>query len=222
MTFAEFIKKYNGKGVDYDGNYGVQCFDLANQYCKDVVGCTGFTGMYAHQIYTDFNKQPNKAYFKRIANTPSFVPKKGDIVVWAGSLNGGIGHVAICNGIGNTSHFYSYDQNWTGKNDPCTIIRHTYDHVLGVLRPKAKPKPELDKSGYKLGDKATGCLAMKELLCLAYKLKLTTQKVAEDGGFGEGTKKAVNQLLGKWGYSQNGIAGSNFIKKLHSEIEKKI
>ena len=32
MTFEQFKNKHRGKGIDYDGNYGVQCFDLANQY----------------------------------------------------------------------------------------------------------------------------------------------------------------------------------------------
>lgn len=57
-------------------------------------------------------------------------------MVWAKSLNGTAGHVAVCTGEGTTSYFYSYDQNWNGKNDPCTKIKHDYSHVLGVLRPK--------------------------------------------------------------------------------------
>ena len=44
----------------------------------------------------------------------------------------------------------------------------------------------------------------------------------ENGGFGNGTLKAVNYWLKKWGYEQNGIAGDNFIKKLTVEIRKKI
>ena len=27
MTFDEYFKSINDKGVDFDGNYGVQCFD---------------------------------------------------------------------------------------------------------------------------------------------------------------------------------------------------
>ena len=95
MTFDEFVKKYKGKGINFDKAYGVQCFDLANQFNRDVVGCGMFTGLYARQIYEDFDKQAVKGYFTRIKNTPSFVPKKGDIVVWGGSLNGGIGHFFI-------------------------------------------------------------------------------------------------------------------------------
>ena len=40
--------------------------------------------------------------------------------------------------------------------------------------------------------------------------------------FGTGTLNAVNYLLGVWGYQQNGSAGENFIKRLHTEIDKKI
>ena len=40
--------------------------------------------------------------------------------------------------------------------------------------------------------------------------------------FGTGTLNAVNYLLGVWGYQQNGIAGENFIKRLHTEIANKV
>lgn len=222
MTFDEFVKKYKGKGVDFDKAYGVQCFDLANQFNRDVVGCGMFTGLYAKQIYEDFDKQAVKGYFTKIKNTPSFVPKKGDIVVWGGSLNGGIGHVAIATGEGNTKYFYSYDQNWTGRNDPCTKIKHNYNYVLGVLRPKDQtkinpPKPKvLDKSGFKKGNKSDGVLALKQLLMLA------GYKMDNNGTFGEGTQKAVNALLKKWGYSQNGIAGEKLIKKLAEKVDANV
>ena len=107
MTFDEFVKKYKGKGINFDKAYGVQCFDLANQYNRDVVGCGMFIGLHAYMIYTNFGSQPVKKYFTKIANTPSFVPKKGDIVVWGKSLNGEDGHVAIATGEGNTKYFIS-------------------------------------------------------------------------------------------------------------------
>lgn len=140
MTFDEYFKTRVGKGIDYDGSYGVQCFDLANDYAVKVLGGKQFIGMWAYEIYTNYASQPSKALFEKIANTPSFVPKKGDIVVWSKTLNGRAGHVAVCTGEGNTSYFYSYDQNWAGRNDPVTLVKHSYDHVLGVLRPKDQAK----------------------------------------------------------------------------------
>ena len=40
-----------------------------------------------------------------------------------------------------------------------------------------------------------------------------------DGGFGGETQRAVNTLLKKFGYSQNGIAGEKFIKKLGEKLK---
>ncbi len=229
MTYKEFIAKYNGKGMDYDAVAGVQCVDLAKYYLKEVFGISAGAWGDAHAYYDNYDNLPLlKANFERIPNTPSFVPKQGDIVVWSANLNGGWGHIAIATGEGNTNTFYSYDQNWNGRNDPCTKVRHTYSHVLGVLRPKdstkltgIKPLSVLDRKGCKLNDKNTGVLAIKCLLLLAYKLGMTT-KVAKDAGYGKGTQIAVNSLLKKWGYKPNGIAGVNFIKRLHSEINAKI
>jgi hypothetical protein len=138
MTYKDFIAKYNGKGIDYDGVAGVQCVDLAKQYLHDVFGISPGAWGDAHAYYDNFNSIPAlKNNFTRIANTADFVPKQGDIVVWSSALSsGGWGHIAIATGEGDTTYFYSYDQNWTGKHDVCTKIKHTYKCVLGVLRPK--------------------------------------------------------------------------------------
>ena len=325
MTFDDWVSKRKNKSIDYDGYYGVQCCDLANDYFANVHGIPSsalFVFCNAINYFTDFNKFKTvlQTKFKAVKNTPSYVPKKGVVAVFKGHGNG-IGHISICTGEGNTSNFYSYDQNWTGRNEGFTKVKHDYSDIAGFLEPVdrsnidviIKPanvsgfkavsissnavkltwnkvsgadgyivyryntltnkyariakggnltftdknltsgtsykyairayktvngkevlspkypeitavttKPILDKSGYKSGDKTTGCLAFKELLLLAYNLKMTKYKVAKDGGFGNGTKNAVNELLGKWGYQQNGIAGAYFIKKLHTEIEKKI
>ena len=136
MTFDEYFAKVKGKYIDYDGKYGVTCFDLANDYSKNVLDGKQFLGLYAWEIYENFDNQPSKDLYKRIKNTPDFVPQKGDIIVWAKSLNGEAGHVEVCTGNGDTTWFESYGQNWTGNHDACTLLSHNYNHVLGVLRPK--------------------------------------------------------------------------------------
>ena len=143
MTYDQFIKNHLGKAVDYDGAAGRQCVDLIEAYCDEVFG-SGIKNFYfdGKHFYTLFeNSAWLKKNFTRIANTPDFVPKKGDIAVWGGNLSsGGWGHVAICTGEGDTTYFMSYDQNWTGNQDPCTLIRHNYRAFLGVLRPKDQSK----------------------------------------------------------------------------------
>lgn len=137
MNFDEFVKKYNGKATDYDGGCGVQCVDLAKLYMDKVLGIKiGAIGN-AEAYWRRYNELSilNKN-FDRIANTPTFIPQKGDIVVWD-LRHGKYGHIAIADGVGTTSYFYSYDQNWGGK--AMKRVKHTYkDGFAGVLRPKRK------------------------------------------------------------------------------------
>ena len=137
--FDKFFTERLNKGIDYDGQYNVQCFDLANDYAVNLIGGKPFIGMGAYEIYTNFANQPSKDLYERIPNTPEFVPIKGDIMVWGTGL-GKNGHVAICNGKGDTTWFESYEQNWTGHNDSVALIKHNYNNVLGVLRPKDQSK----------------------------------------------------------------------------------
>lgn len=85
----------------------------------------------------------------------------------------------------------------------------------------AKTKPILDKAGFKNGDKDLGVLALKQLLALARDKGMTAVKFdPSHDGFFDGTEKAVNDILTKWGYQANGTAGENFIKKLANALEK--
>ena len=213
MTYDEFIKAHVGKAVDFDGAAGRQCVDLATAYFYEVFG-SGIKNFWfdAHHFFTLFEQNAwLKKNFTKIANTPDFVPKKGDVAVWGTSLSsGGWGHIAICTGEGDTTYFYSYDQNWTGNGDPCTKIRHNYRAFLGVLRPKDQSKISpnvLDSTGFKRGDKGLGVYFLKRwLIAKGYKMD-------DNDSFGAGTEKAVNAILGAAGYAQNGVAGSGFARK---------
>lgn len=86
-----YIKTLEGKGWDFDGAYGWQCFDLANMYWNKLFG-HGLKGQGAADI-------PNVNNFKGEAkvynNTPSFKAQAGDVVVFNRNYGGGYGHVAI-------------------------------------------------------------------------------------------------------------------------------
>lgn len=132
MTYEEFVNNYNGKAIDYDGVAGVQCVDLAKIYLDKVFGIKAGAWGNAHAYYDNFNNIAElRNNFDRIANTASFVPRKGDICVWSKSMNG-YGHIAIATGEGNTSYFYTYDQNWNGK--AMKKVQHNYKYFSGVLR----------------------------------------------------------------------------------------
>ena len=139
MNYNEFIKTYKDKSFDYDGVSGVQCVDLVKQYLNKVFGIKPGSWGNAKDYYEDYNSNKTlKANFTRIANTPEFVPKKGDIAVWGTGLGNKYGHIAIATGEGTTSYFYSYDLNWNGKT--VKKVKHTYKGFLGVLRAKDQEK----------------------------------------------------------------------------------
>lgn len=138
MNYDEFIKAYNGKGFDYDGVSSIQCVDLIKMYLDKVLNIKPGSWGNAKDYYENFNNLPLKNYFDRIANTPTFVPQKGDIVIWGTGLGNKYGHIAIATGEGNTRQFYSYDLNWGSK--VVHKVLHNYTGFLGVLRAKDQNK----------------------------------------------------------------------------------
>lgn len=147
MNYNEFINEYNGKGFDYDGVSGVQCVDLIKMYVDKVFGIKPSSWGNAKDYYENFNNLPLKNYFTRIANTPDFIPQKGDIAVWGAGLGNKYGHVSIATGEGTTSQFYSYDLNWGQK--VVHKVLHNYKGFLGVLRPNDQSK--IIDERYKVG-----------------------------------------------------------------------
>ena len=158
MIIDDFIKKWDQKGIDFDGVYGDQCMDLMHQYCVEVLGLTdgkilrapSAKDVWLTNIY-------GKEKFESIQNTPTGVPNRGDIVLWGTGI-GPYGHVAIFN-TGDINTFYSFDQNFpTGTK--CHIQKHDYKGVLGWLRYLPTSPPGSIPAG---GDTASLLAKIKEL-----------------------------------------------------------
>lgn len=128
MTLNDFIKKYNGRFVEYhsfSANSKNQCVDLANAYIVEVLGLPAIIGTNAQDFPTKRGKN-----FEWIVNTPEGLPQEGDLMIFKSA--DGVGHISIFV-EGNLSLFRSFDQNYpTGS--PCKIVQHNYRNVLGWLR----------------------------------------------------------------------------------------
>jgi len=136
MTAKEFIDWALKNGpLDWDKAYSAQCVDLFRFFHNKCVNSANqpksVSG--AKNFWTNYESDPvlNQNYTK-IENTPDYVPKEGDVMIWR---NGEFGHISIATGSGDTNKFKSLDQNWTGKNE-IAIVEHTYGYVYGCLRPK--------------------------------------------------------------------------------------
>ncbi|WP_290911243.1 CHAP domain-containing protein [Eubacterium sp.] len=206
MTFDKWVKKNIGRGIDYDGTYGVQCVDLAKHYIKNVLGITPQSIGNAIEYY---NKRKTSEYltknFKWIDNTAEFIPKKGDLCVF--TSRSGHGHISVATGKGTTSYFYSYDQNFPkAKHEPMTLIKHSYNSFLGVLRPlnqanigaeKKKPTPTKKVAYFKLykgkSDSLVDALeAVGAKSDFSYRKKVASKNKIKDY---KGTAEQNNKLL---------------------------
>lgn len=131
MTYLDFKNKYIGHGIDFDGYYGFQCMDLAEQYNKEVIGANKIGGN-AKDAVTNYDKTK----YTYIVNTPTGVPTQGDIMVWGAMPGNSYGHIAIFD-HGDINSFTSLDQNWP-VGSITHLQSHNYNYLLGWLHPKSQ------------------------------------------------------------------------------------
>lgn len=142
ITYKEFIEKYKGKKVDYDGVSGVQCVDFAKLYLTECFGIKCGTMGNAKEWWT--NRQLNKIISENfdcikvnakrpVSTTPV---RQGDIGI---RTSGTYGHIFICDSVSGPSITY-YDENGTGNHDAVTKRNKPYTsyYVHGLLRKKTE------------------------------------------------------------------------------------
>lgn len=124
-----FVTKYNGKYVDFDGMYGAQCADLAQQFNYEVVGGKRFSSQYTGGAQDYWRTYDTSKYTKVSASS---TPRKGDVAIWkAGSAtNATYGHVAIVLADGG-----SYIKTFTQNPGAAHVGNITKQDLLGYLRP---------------------------------------------------------------------------------------
>jgi hypothetical protein len=122
-TYQEFKNKWLGKGIDYDGAYGFQCFDVINQYILEM---TGQRPLMKLMKASDIFKRPEGIFpdlgkWQIIPNSHGLYPKQGDIIVWDDAgWNGFYGHTAIIDSA-NNDNCQALQQNGLAPTLPCKI-----------------------------------------------------------------------------------------------------
>ena len=129
LTMDQFYKKYNGKAIDYDGAYGVQCVDGFRLLCMEL-GIPGKAtpnnwadGYWIYRNDLGFNK-----YFNYITDYKQL--KNGDVTIWKrGSKSHSSSHIAL---------YYNgreFGQNQGGNRAFC-LKATDFSDICGALRPK--------------------------------------------------------------------------------------
>jgi len=199
MTFDEFIKKWEGSGIDFDGHYGDQCVDLYREYVKDVLGLPQSPPVRgAEDIWDSYLPD----HYERILNTIEAIPQKGDIMIFN---FGEYGHVSIFIS-GGQLQFTSFDQNYP-LGSFCAKRNHDYYSIIGWLRPKNgivdgspsieapmddQTKIDLGKYGVMEIQRIRGELAAKAAVEKKYKALLENP---QEGGITEGQIVKLEEVI---------------------------
>lgn len=136
MSFEEFIIKYNGKKVDYDGAYGAQCVDLFRQYNKEVWG-NPHTGSVigAKDLVVNYERMPLEQRFLSLVPVSRKLVKAGDVAVWGESSSNKYGHVALVVSFLNDDFMIVFEQDGF-KQDGAKLNVRSVKNIIGFLRNK--------------------------------------------------------------------------------------
>lgn len=148
MTQSQFILWITnsiGRKYDFDGWYGFMCYDYANAGFNALYPGYHLSGIDACNIASD-----NSALLSSRAtvykNTPSFLAKPGDMVLFPNTFGDGHGHVAWVLSA-TLSQLVLVEQNWEnggwtygpeqggGGWEPATKRTHAYDPNMIFIRP---------------------------------------------------------------------------------------
>ena len=104
MTYTEFRDKNMGKYLDFDGEYGCQCWDLAQFYFRDVLGLPRYI-LDGCDLVSNMLIPPKREvldqYFDEV---PMNKMQQGDVVIW------NWGHIAVYDHYENGECYY-FSQN---------------------------------------------------------------------------------------------------------------
>lgn len=182
------------------------CDSIVKAFCGELEKNGYFAGLYISRspLQTYISSDVANRYALWIAEYGSRCNYNGSYGMWQYSSTGRV------NGI-----------NGNVDMDECYV---DYPKLIkeGGFNGYTKPATikVLDSDGLKYDDKnGLAVLALKQLLYIAKKKGWITANFKNDMGFGDGTQKAVNEMLKRWKYKQNGVAGENFIKKLGEELK---
>ncbi len=83
VAFDTWLESVEGQSIDMDGAYGAQCWDLFDNYTKNVVGSPGIsctdTG-YAVDLWTMFDSNGASAYY--VQKPATWKAQPGAVAIW--------------------------------------------------------------------------------------------------------------------------------------------
>lgn len=189
------------------------CESIVKAFCNTLEEAGYYAGLYMSRspLQQYISTSTASRYALWVAEYNSQCNYSGSYGMWQYTSSGKV------NGISG-----NVDCNYCYVDYPAKIKSGGFNGYTKSTNTNSTDTKVLETSGYKVGDKTIGVLSYKSLLIMARQLDIIKQGVDNNQTFGDGTKKATNELLKKYGYAQNGIAGEKLIKLLQDDINKNI
>ena len=142
-----WFEKAVGRPMNPDNAYGLQCKDVADDYCATLFG--NWVNTIRPGNGKDVYNNANSHYFHKILNNPHdlhLTPQRGDIIVYGASRAVPEGHVAVVESA--DVHGCTVIQQDGYLQHPARRVRLTYvlptgAATIGWLRPKLEPPKSL-------------------------------------------------------------------------------
>jgi len=200
-----------GRSMNPDNAYGLQCKDVADDYCVALFG--NWVNTVKPGNGKDVFANASATYFTKIANDftkPDLIPQYGDIINWGTSVAVPEGHVAVVKSA--TSNTVTVIEQDGYLQTPAKIATHSYilpngAKCIGWLRPKLEE---------------IAPLATVEQIKVAY-LELL-ERAADDGGLAHYQKYTIDFVRADLKSSQEYKtlqANKAFIAKAKADAEAK-
>lgn len=109
MTYYEFKDKYNGQYLDWDGQYGPQCWDLAQVYVTECLGVPSWVLSNCRVASNLLNEPKLSDLLTYFYEVPTTEMQAGDICIWK-YYSDDAGHIAIYDSYNGYECFY-FTQN---------------------------------------------------------------------------------------------------------------
>lgn len=131
MTADEFFSKWEGTGYKQNDALGFQCVAYYYKYCDEMGAKRNAPVGHARRIWeADLY---DKNFWNKVPNTPTGVPKKGDVVLFKAMPGNPSGHVGIFVSGDAKSMVLSNQDGY--KNVPAFRSNWKYTYALGWLTP---------------------------------------------------------------------------------------
>lgn len=126
-----------GQHLDYDHQYGQQCFDYFNFYYQWLTGDSPYADGFGVSGAKDIWNVSTSA-FDKIRDSNTLVPQPGDVLIYGPSWGAGYGHVELClSSDASGSHLVGENEH-NNPSEGVVVVYRTWTQMtglIGVMRP---------------------------------------------------------------------------------------